>query len=142
MKIRIFICCEVIFYSCSYFLHFDSLKIKFLYFCPLQFTRCLFHIFAPTNVWKGQRRLFRLFEGLDFCMNRHKCLLHIDLPTSENSVNLGDTFFSLRTCILISSVSVRYNVWNVCSTLFEALSYKLEGSWFDSLWCHWNFSVT
>jgi hypothetical protein len=24
----------------------------------------------------------------------------------------------------------------------EALPYKLEGHWFDSRWCHWNFSLT
>jgi hypothetical protein len=26
--------------------------------------------------------------------------------------------------------------------LVEALRYKPEGSWFDSRWCHWNFSLT
>jgi len=25
---------------------------------------------------------------------------------------------------------------------FEALLYKLEGSGFNSRWCHWNFSLT
>jgi hypothetical protein len=24
----------------------------------------------------------------------------------------------------------------------EALRYKPEGSWIDSRWCHWNFSLT
>jgi len=26
--------------------------------------------------------------------------------------------------------------------LVEALRYKSEGRWFDSRWCHWNFSLT
>jgi hypothetical protein len=26
--------------------------------------------------------------------------------------------------------------------LVEALRYKPEGRWFDSQWCHWNFSLT
>ena len=26
--------------------------------------------------------------------------------------------------------------------LVEALRYKPEGRWFDSRWCHWNFSLT
>jgi hypothetical protein len=26
--------------------------------------------------------------------------------------------------------------------LVEALRYKLAGCGFDSLWCHWNFSLT
>ena len=26
--------------------------------------------------------------------------------------------------------------------MVKALRYKAEGRWFDSRWCHWNFSVT
>ena len=28
------------------------------------------------------------------------------------------------------------------STVFKVLCYKSEGSWFDSRWCPWNFSLT
>jgi hypothetical protein len=31
---------------------------------------------------------------------------------------------------------------HVVAQLFEALRYKPEGRGFDSLWCHWNFSLT
>jgi hypothetical protein len=27
-------------------------------------------------------------------------------------------------------------------TVVEVLCYKSEGRWFDSRWCHWNFSLT
>ena len=27
-------------------------------------------------------------------------------------------------------------------TVVKVLRYKLEGRWFDSRWCHWNFSLT
>jgi len=27
-------------------------------------------------------------------------------------------------------------------TVVKALCYKSEGRWFDSRWCHWNFSLT
>jgi len=27
-------------------------------------------------------------------------------------------------------------------TVFEVMCYKSEGRWFDSRWCHWNFSLT
>ena len=27
-------------------------------------------------------------------------------------------------------------------TVVKAPCYKLEGRWFDSRWCHWNFSLT
>ena len=29
-----------------------------------------------------------------------------------------------------------------CSTVVKVLCYKSEGLWFDSGWCHWNFSLT
>jgi len=28
------------------------------------------------------------------------------------------------------------------STVIKVLRYKSEGRWFDSSWCHWNFSLT
>jgi len=28
------------------------------------------------------------------------------------------------------------------STVVKVLYYKSEGRWFDSRWCHWNFSLT
>ena len=27
-------------------------------------------------------------------------------------------------------------------TVVKVLCYKSEGGWFDSRWCHWNFSLT
>ena len=27
-------------------------------------------------------------------------------------------------------------------TVVKVLCYKSEGRWFDSKWCHWNFSLT
>ena len=27
-------------------------------------------------------------------------------------------------------------------TVVKVLHYKSEGHWFDSRWCHWNFSLT
>jgi hypothetical protein len=27
-------------------------------------------------------------------------------------------------------------------TVVKVLCYKLESRWFDSRWCHWNFSLT
>jgi len=28
------------------------------------------------------------------------------------------------------------------STVVKVLCYKIEGRWFDSIWCYWNFSLT
>ena len=32
--------------------------------------------------------------------------------------------------------------WDRGGTVVKVLCYKLEGRWFDSRWCHWNFSLT
>ena len=31
---------------------------------------------------------------------------------------------------------------SVGGTVVKVLRYKSEGRWFDSRWCHWNFSLT
>ena len=35
-----------------------------------------------------------------------------------------------------------YVIGDCSSTVAKALRYKSEGRWFDSKWCHWNFSLT
>jgi len=37
---------------------------------------------------------------------------------------------------------VQYKCGDRGSTVVKALCYKLEGRWFDPIWCHWNFSLT
>ena len=32
--------------------------------------------------------------------------------------------------------------WDCGGTVVKVLRYKSEGRWFDSRWCHWNFSLT
>ena len=32
--------------------------------------------------------------------------------------------------------------WYRGDTVVKVLCYKSEGRWFDSIWCHWNFSLT
>ena len=34
------------------------------------------------------------------------------------------------------------NVGDGGGTVVKVLRYKSEGRWFDSRWCHWNFSLT
>ena len=44
------------------------------------------------------------------------------------------------------SISVRKCLSNIMGdrggTVVKVLCYKSEGRWFDSRWCHWNFSLT
>ena len=43
-------------------------------------------------------------------------------------------------------VSSFHHIWKGCGArggvVVKALRYKPAGRWFDSRWCHWNFSVT
>jgi hypothetical protein len=53
-------------------------------------------------------------------------------------------------CVLISSASFACNIYHPNTnsagdrgvTVVKVLCYKSEGRWFDSRWCHWNFSLT
>jgi hypothetical protein len=58
--------------------------------------------------------------------------------------------FVLLLCVLFSFV---YSAFLCCfvycfsfgdrgGTVVKVLCYKSEGRWFDSRWCHWNFSLT
>jgi hypothetical protein len=38
--------------------------------------------------------------------------------------------------------TVQVKAGHTVAQLVEALRYKSEGHGFDSLWCHWNFSLT
>jgi hypothetical protein len=46
--------------------------------------------------------------------------------------------------------SLAMNIQGLCfkcgtadgGTVVKVLRYKSEGRWFDSRWCHWNFSLT
>jgi hypothetical protein len=49
--------------------------------------------------------------------------------------------------IYLSTFSVYILTFPLCTgdrggTVVKVLRYKSEGSWFDSRWCHWNFSLT
>ena len=37
---------------------------------------------------------------------------------------------------------VYFRIANCGRTVVKVLCYKSEGRWFDSKWCHWNFSLT
>jgi amino acid permease len=41
-------------------------------------------------------------------------------------------------------VSLLFLFWGTADggTVVKVLCYKSEGRWFDSRWCHWNFSLT
>jgi hypothetical protein len=44
--------------------------------------------------------------------------------------------------VAVAKVLVVVLVGDRGSTVVKVLCYKSEGRWFDSRWCHWNFSLT
>ena len=44
--------------------------------------------------------------------------------------------------IIINLLWYSRKVGNRGGTVFKGMCYKSEGRWFDSRWCHWNFSLT
>jgi hypothetical protein len=52
-------------------------------------------------------------------------------PAWDNTAPNGRIFMSI-----FEKSGVRGGV------VVEALRYKPEGQWFDSRWCHWDFSLT
>ena len=58
----------------------------------------------------------------------------------HNAVNFGWTCSRLLSSIVIMLFLI-INQFR-CGTVVKVLCYKFEGRWFDSRWCHWNFSLT
>ena len=63
------------------------------------------------------------------------------MNTSNDSVVLYQMLtFEVVTCKTLNEV--RKRMGDCGSTVVKTLCYKSEGRWFDSRWCHWNFSLT
>ena len=61
----------------------------------------------------------------------------------QNSCNFQKTYSFLKTATNSAYFRrpIRKN-GDRGGTVFKVLSYKSEGRWFDSRWCHWDFSLT
>jgi len=49
---------------------------------------------------------------------------------------------SKEICTDLIRLSVQWIVNCILLYTVHMLCYKSEGRWFDSRWCHWNFSLT
>jgi len=59
--------------------------------------------------------------------------VELEPKKKKNTSNYAVTF-NITELIRIS--------WYRGSTVVKVLCYKSESRWFDSRWCHWNFSLT
>ena len=44
--------------------------------------------------------------------------------------------------LMIFERGIMRKIFGPGGTVVKVLCYKSEGRWFDSKWCHWNFSLT
>jgi hypothetical protein len=69
------------------------------------------------------------------------------LPPSSGKKTKLSRYFVRRLRINYVKVlsgfrTIRIDRGHAVAQLVEALRYKSEGRGFDSLWCHWNYSLT
>ena len=50
--------------------------------------------------------------------------------------------FGAEKMPLLRLIQLTYRSGDRGSAVVKVLCYKSEGRWFDSRWCHWNFSLT
>ena len=65
-------------------------------------------------------------------------------PPSHSALISTITVYKVEraNCVALKKFRVRNTcVVNRGSTVVKVLCYKSEGRWFDSRWCHWNFSL-
>jgi len=103
-----------------------------------------FHVFmgkaaVPLQAWSGPERprKLRFPDFMTTTQNGGKVVSLTHRPPLI-SWNAPGTHFCWRRS-RPQGLSV---IWWILYELVEALPYKPEGLWFDSWWCHWNFSLT
>ena len=65
---------------------------------------------------------------------------HARRPTAHSvrqHIDFDKAFFTSY-----NSNGITYRLGDRGGTVVKVLYYKSEGRWFDSRWCHWNFSWT
>ena len=71
---------------------------------------------------------------------------HWVLPDeAENRIKDTQTthVYTHRHALYLHNFRILYHsIGDRGSTVVKVLCYKFEGRWFDSRWCHWNFSLT
>ena len=75
----------------------------------------------------------------------------VKLATSETRIGMSGAIspptYILVACtraITVHCHDIKYVYYNyaLSTKVVKVLCYKSEGRWFDSRWCHWNFSPT
>jgi hypothetical protein len=65
-------------------------------------------------------------------------LLRVGLST----IKVSSTYWKEKIILCFILIMFQYKGTADGDTAVKVLCYKSEGGWFDSRWCHWNFSLT
>ena len=76
----------------------------------------------------------------------HKKIINESNCTSDNTAIMSPTgcIDNLTEYVLrlTGNTDISLSTMDRGGTVVKVLLYKSEGCWFDSRWCHWNFSLT
>ena len=68
---------------------------------------------------------------------------HTHLVPKVLEKSIAIPLLTLRACVAYKKGEKPIYIYgDRGSTVVKMLCYKSEGRWFDSRWCHWNFSLT
>ena len=79
---------------------------------------------TPVQAWEFQKVQVPKFRD-----NRHMTVVRLWALHIDGLYSLGN-------------IPGTHLCWGRGGTVVKVLRYKSEGRWFDSRWCHWNFSLT
>ena len=75
-------------------------------------------------------------QGKCLFLLKERAVLH-DVTNKRLCIMVRNSSCVDKFCIILLA-----NWGDRGSTVVKVLCYKSEGPWFNSIWCHWNFSLT
>jgi len=124
----------------------------------------------PTFLWRGLCLFISLYNAVSMiavCVFLCRTYNAVRIPhainlSDRNSASSTDATFAVGDLQTAGDIYVRFiptqfhslfhylpisvaepsKMSDRVSTVVKVLRYKSEGRWFDSEWCHWNFSLT
>ena len=131
-------------FGCTYFHLFDTLSVWQMAVILKQPGQVHFGIWSLTaKIFMGHRWLLLLLLLLLLVVVVVAVVVIVVVVVSVVIIVIQ---FSLLKCSFNNTgptVKYKNNYINTGDgTVVKVLRYKSEGRWFDSRWCHWNFSLT
>jgi len=80
---------------------------------------------------------------MNFYMCYHEVCLLKNIDSVYYLLKISSKFTDFSLIKISLYIIIRSSIFrDRGSSVVKVLCYKSEGRWFDSKWCHWNFSLT